>query len=302
MKNWCFFILLVLPVVGVSQTVPAPPAKHFPKIHIPRDAGNTARLKEINRDIWTPFSAAYATFDAEKYLNLHTPDFIRANGGGQPTVRDLKGYRDHVADGFERGKASKRRADIAFSFFERVAGESLASERGIYRYTAIAPDSSRQHYYGKFHVFHRKVDGRWKIAVDYDSDEDGAIGADDFEAGVPPDFFDCMAEAILLDDSLGAVRNHACKSMSLSATIRQYADNIARIGQMGCPPAFAAGFEKHREAWLALLPVTDQYPDLRGEMHVLFKQLESGRHAESFKPLVKTVWDTWAEIEAVMQE
>ena len=62
------------------------------------------------------------------------------------------------------------------------------------------------------------------------------------------------------------------------------------------------GFEKHREAWLALLPVTDQYPDLRGEMHVLFKQLESGRHAESFKPLVKTVWDTWAEIEAVMQE
>jgi len=299
-KNCFIFSLLLLPWLGVSQS--AAPAKQFPKIHIPRDAQNTTRLQEINRDIWAPFSEAYAGYDAEKYLGLHTPDFIRANGGKQPAVRNLAGYRENVAGGFERGKTSKRRAEIAFSFFERVAGENLASERGIYRYTAIAQDSSRQHFYGKFHVFHRKVDGRWKIAVDYDSDEDGSIGVADFEAGVAPDFFDCMARAIALDDSLGIVRNHACKAISLSETIRQYAEGIGQITRMGCPTAFTEGFQKHREAWLALVSVTDQYPDLRGEMHTLFKQLEAGSHAGQFKPLVKAVWDTWGEIEAAMEE
>lgn len=113
---------------------------------------------------------------------------------------------------------------------------------------------------------------------------------------------DCMAQVIALDDSLGKVRNRACQTISLSETIRQYADGMEKISYRGCPSDFTEAFRKHREAWLALIPVTDQYPGLRGEMHVLFKQLESGEHAERFKPLVKTVWDTWAEVEAAMKK
>ena len=113
---------------------------------------------------------------------------------------------------------------------------------------------------------------------------------------------DCMARVIALDDSLGKVRNHTCESTPLSETIRQYAFALENIDYEACPAAFSTAFQKHREAWLALLPVTDQYSGLRGEMHVLFKQLESGEHAEQFKSLVKAVWDTWAEIEAAMKE
>lgn len=112
---------------------------------------------------------------------------------------------------------------------------------------------------------------------------------------------DCMAQVIALDDSLGKARNRACQTISLSETIRQYAGGMEKISYRGCPSDFTEAFRKHREAWLALIPVTDQYPGLRGEMHVLFKQLESGEHAERFKPLVKTVWDTWAEVEAAMK-
>ena len=292
-------LLLLLSVSGVTQPVRV--AGNFPKIHIPPQAENTARLKEINRNIWTPFAEAYAADDAEKYLALHTPDFIRANGGDRAEVKDLSGYRESVTRGFQWGKDNNRRAAIAFSFFERITGEKLASERGIYRYTSIAPDGGQQHFYGKFHVFHRKTDGVWKIAVDYDSNEDGTIGAADFEAGLPPHRFGCMTEAIALDDSLGRVRNHACETVSLSQSIRQYANAISAIDFFGCPEALSAGFKKHAAAWLALLPVTDQYPNLRGEMHVLFKQLESGRHAEQFKPLLKAVWDTWGEIEEAMK-
>ncbi|MFN0014901.1 MAG: YybH family protein [Saprospiraceae bacterium] len=297
MKQYALMLALLTPLAVAAQTEPVAQVRQMPQVHIPPNAEVTTRLKEINRDIWLPFSEAYAAYDAEKYLGLHTLDFIRANGGNMPSVKDLTGYRQSVTSGFERGKSSGRGVAIAFSFFERTAGDNTAFERGIYRYTDIAADGARQHYYGKFHVFHRKVEGKWKIAVDYDSNEDGTIGAADFEAGLSPERFGCMGDALALDDSLGRVRNHACKTISLSQTIRQYATAIEKIG-VGCPDAFAAGFKKHAAAWIALLPVTDRHPDLRGEMHLLFKQLESGQGGEVFKSLVKTVWDTWAEIEA----
>ncbi|MBP6812978.1 MAG: sulfurtransferase [Saprospiraceae bacterium] len=113
---------------------------------------------------------------------------------------------------------------------------------------------------------------------------------------------DCMARVIALDDSLGKARNHACERLDLSETIRQYAKGLSKINYKSCPAAFANAFKKHREAWLALIPVTDQYSALRGEMHDLFKKIESGKDGKQFKALVKTVWDTWAEIETAMAD
>lgn len=112
----------------------------------------------------------------------------------------------------------------------------------------------------------------------------------------------CMDQVIALDDSLGKVRNHACKTISLSETIRQYAAGMEKANYASCPPAFVTAFNKHREAWLAVLPVADKYPDLRGEMHDLFKKLETGKDADTFKPLVKAIWGTWAEVEQAVKE
>lgn len=293
MNKFHLLFLLWLPVAVFAQS--------YPVVHITPDAQNIARLKEINRDIWTPFSEAYAAGDPEKYLALHTPDFIRASGGDYAEVKDLAAYRDNVIRSFRWSKDNNYRVAIAFSFFERTSSEQLASERGVYRYTSIKPDGSQQHFYGKFHVFHRKVDGIWKIAVDYDSNEDGAIGVADFEAGLPPHRFGCVAEAIALDDSLGYARNHACETLPLSQAIRQYAEAIQKIDFTGCPQAFTSGFQHHAAAWLSLLPVTDQYPGLRGEMHALFEQLKSGKYAEQFKLLELTIWSTWKEIEEVLK-
>jgi ketosteroid isomerase-like protein len=172
-----------------AQTVFAAAARTLPQIHIPDKAENRERLKAINRDIWTPFSEAYASNDAEKYLALHTPDFIRANGGEWAGTRNLGEYGKGVRNSFaaQREKGNKTRID--FSFFERAAGPESASERGIYRYTSTNKDGVKQVFYGKFHVFHRLVDGVWKIAVDYDSDEDKSVGEADFNCGLAPDVF-----------------------------------------------------------------------------------------------------------------
>ncbi len=183
MKHHLILLFLLLPFLALAQT------KHLPSIHIPQDSANLQRLREINRDIWTPFSEAYATGDAERYVGLHTADFIRATGGKWAGVRNLDEYGADARSSFAKNKENGHSTEIAFTFFERAAGPETASERGIYRYTDIAKDGERSAFYGRFHVFLRKVDGTWKIAVDYDSDEDGSIGAGDFVAGLPPDVF-----------------------------------------------------------------------------------------------------------------
>ena len=184
--------------IGLAQTDPLQSAqlasgitKTYPTIKIDRIPAHIARLQAINRDIWTPFSEAYATADLEKYMALHTTDFIRAS---TEDTKDLNAYRIESQRHFNSNKTNKRRCEIAFAFFERVAGPLSASERGIYRYTSVASDGSRQHYYGRFHVFHRNIDGKWKIAVDYDSDEDNSIGEGDFNAGLAPDVFESAAQ------------------------------------------------------------------------------------------------------------
>jgi hypothetical protein len=43
-------------------------------------------------------------------------------------------------------------------------------------------DTSDRVLHGGFHTFARKVDGRWRIVVDYDTDEGGAIKPEMFAA------------------------------------------------------------------------------------------------------------------------
>ncbi|MCP3798167.1 hypothetical protein NLX83_02745 [Allokutzneria sp. A3M-2-11 16] len=38
-------------------------------------------------------------------------------------------------------------------------------------------------FHGRFHAFCRKNDGRWRIAIDYDSDEGGAVTGETFDSG-----------------------------------------------------------------------------------------------------------------------
>jgi DNA phosphorothioation-dependent restriction protein DptG len=107
----------------------------------------------------------------------------------------------------------------------------------------------------------------------------------------------CIQQVIDLDDSLGTIRNHACETISLSETIDQYAAAMDKINYKDCPEKFTEAFAKHREAWKAMKDVTDNYPELRGEMHTLFDQIEKGKDSSLFKPRLKNIWDTWGAVE-----
>ena len=112
----------------------------------------------------------------------------------------------------------------------------------------------------------------------------------------------CIIRIIAMDDSLGSVRNRAPETISLSETIKQYVEALEKLDFQHCPTPFAKAFEKHRQAWLDMLLVTNNHPEIRGEMHELFSLIEEGPDSSRFVPLLKEIWDSWGEIEQVMKD
>lgn len=112
---------------------------------------------------------------------------------------------------------------------------------------------------------------------------------------------DCIKHVIATDSNFGKIRNHACEQQSLSETIEEYANNLNKIDFSNCPKSFTKAFHEHIKTWEALLPIVKKHPNLRGEMHDLFKIIEKGNDAEVFKKLVQDIWSTWAIIEQEME-
>jgi ketosteroid isomerase-like protein len=137
-------------------------------------------LAELNRDVWEPFRAAYRAYDNDGYLALHTDNLIRVGGPGravQSAAEVAAETGPWFAGAAERGLA----LSIDFRFVERLAAGGLASERGIYRIGA-----GDDVFYGRFHTFCRQIDGRWRITVDYDSN-DGTVDEAAFAAATALD-------------------------------------------------------------------------------------------------------------------
>ncbi len=140
-----------------------------------------ALLAELDRDIWRPFVAAYAARDAEAYLALHTAALVRVPAD-MKRVQTTEQWRSSMRAMFRQMNERGDTAAIAFRFNERLAGAEAASERGVYELTIKTADGSVQRFYGRFHTIARKEQGRWKLAVDYDSSEGGAVDAAAFRA------------------------------------------------------------------------------------------------------------------------
>jgi ketosteroid isomerase-like protein len=165
---------LVAPAHAQQQQRPAPPPT------------NPEFLKQLDQDIWKPFVAAFAAGKPEDYFALHSSAFVRAMGDAkrvEPREAWLKGTRGMFKHFSERNI----KPAISFRFLERLSNGEAASERGIFEFTTTDAKGESRRAYGKFHVISRKEDGRWKILVDYDSNEKGTITRETFMAAHAPD-------------------------------------------------------------------------------------------------------------------
>lgn len=156
---------------------------------VPIDQTTIPLLKEINRDIWIPFTESWAKNDVAQFNALHAEDFIRATGGTSQSMRDRESYATQNRQRFASRKQKNERMLIDFSFFERIADEVMASERGVYQITRINANGEEFQSYGRFHCFHKKINDHWYIAVDYDSDDGTPLTEADFKAGKAMDVF-----------------------------------------------------------------------------------------------------------------
>ncbi len=117
---------------------------------------------------------------------MYTTDLIRA-GGPAKLVHGFDEYAAQTVEWFAELTSRGDGIGIEFRFLERIAAGDLASERGVFRITATRANGESRVFHGRFHTFARKVDGRWRIAADYDSDDGGTVAEEHFAAATDLD-------------------------------------------------------------------------------------------------------------------
>ncbi len=153
------------------------------------NAQNTQNLKAINNDVWSKFYLAFDSLDFNLMAEIHSKKLIRIPAN-QKKIIDYEAYIGNYKKRFRANKEKNVTLNISLRFFERITSELNASERGIYRLIVSKGSDEEKIYYGEFHVLHIKEKGIWKILMDYDSNESGKIGVNDFEKSFAIDDFD----------------------------------------------------------------------------------------------------------------
>lgn len=152
---------------------------------------DTDLLRQLNNDIWHPFRLAYAKLDARAFLDVHAPELIRA-GGPAKQVFGFADYSDQIEQWFAELAGRGSSVTISFRFVERIVSNGLASERGIFQIVSKRADGDGRTFYGRFHTYARRTDGRWRIYVDYDTDERSATLEEEFLAAIDVDDVDAF--------------------------------------------------------------------------------------------------------------
>ena len=107
----------------------------------------------------------------------------------------------------------------------------------------------------------------------------------------------CMERVLAVDDSFGTVRNQACARIPLAQAIKGYTQALGSQEMTDCPETFREAFRRHIAAWTDLIQVAERYPDIRGEMHDVFHELEASPDSAIFQAGLDAVWSTWEEVE-----
>ncbi len=133
---------------------------------------------EINETIWKPFKESYEARDWKTFNSLHTDDILRAHDRG---IQLGKEYKDAIRKYYER--EDNRKVKIDFILEKRNYRQNIGYEVGFYRVVYEEEGKAERVSYGRFHVVLKMIDGRWKIAQDWDSESFNGqpIGKADFD-------------------------------------------------------------------------------------------------------------------------
>lgn len=144
--------------------------------------------KEINEQIWKPFTQAIMNQNVDQFITLHSKDLVRA----EINSKKVYGYDEYKREmelnwpkWKENLQVKKSQYTFELRFTERIANENTAYEIGYFKNEVVSSAGEKRISYGKFHVVLRKENGAWKVLVDSDSNEGGNITEEMFQSAKP---------------------------------------------------------------------------------------------------------------------
>lgn len=144
--------------------------------------------KEIDQQVWIPFTQAIMAHDVANFVKVHSNDLVRAERG-RKKVMNLQEYKSEMEKGWPQWKAGLEKNNTKYvfelRFTERISNGSLAYEVGYFKNEMTSASGKMQIHYGKFQVALRKEAGTWKILVDSDTSEGAAVTDKEFLAAAP---------------------------------------------------------------------------------------------------------------------
>lgn len=143
-------------------------------------------FKDINTQVWEPFTKAFETYDYSLFASIHGEGLIRISGDG----KSIRSFYEYIEGYEKRWQENKGSQTISFRFLERIVNNNYASERGIYKLTINNNTSEEKSYYGKFHVLLKQENNRWKLILDYDSSERNTINEISFNSAFAMDDYE----------------------------------------------------------------------------------------------------------------
>ena len=143
------------------------------------DAEQMKWQKEIDQQVWKPFIESYEAYDHKTFNALHTDDILRVSAWA---IRVGSEYKDRVTSGYQRNKdrGDSRQIDLWFEL--RKAKKDIAYEVGYYRVKTMVEGKKEDISHARFHVVLKRINGRWKVAQDWDTNNINGhkVNAEDF--------------------------------------------------------------------------------------------------------------------------
>lgn len=144
--------------------------------------------KDINEQVWKPFTKAIMTQDVEGFVKVHSKDLIRAERNSK-RVLNFEEYQKRMLESWPQWKENNAKNNLQYQFelrfTERNSNGTVAYEVGYFRNLTTKPNGETRTGFGKFQVALRRENGVWKILVDSDSNEGGTITEKDFLGAKP---------------------------------------------------------------------------------------------------------------------
>jgi len=140
--------------------------------------------RQIDNDVWIPLFAASDKFDADKFLSIYSKDLVRVSVDANQ-VYGMERFESEIRPGFKRARERGIRRKSEMRFLRRTATGNLAFETGYFRSEAVLANGELSVRYTLFEFILRKEGKHWKILVDKDSTEKGAITEKDFQVATP---------------------------------------------------------------------------------------------------------------------